>query len=157
TPTDAELLHRFVHLRDEPAFATLLGRHGALVWAACRAVLGHEQDAEDAFQATFLVLLRQCHAVRKESSLGSWLSGVARRVALRARRTAARRRSREEKQPAGAAEGPVAAAALRELQAILLEEVDRLPAKYRAPFVLCCLEGLGRVEAAAALGWKEGT
>jgi RNA polymerase sigma factor (sigma-70 family) len=157
TPTDAELLSRFASLRDESAFATLLGRHGALVWAACRAVLGHEQDAEDAFQATFLVLAQRCHSLRKETSLGSWLYGVARRVALKARRAATRRRLREEKQPAGAPEGPVAAAALRELQVILQEEVDRLPAKYRAPFVLCCLEGLGRVEAAAALGWKEGT
>jgi RNA polymerase sigma factor (sigma-70 family) len=157
TPTDAELLHRFASLRDEAAFATLVGRHGALVWVACRAVLGHEQDAEDAFQATFLVLAQQCHAVRKETSLGSWLYGVARRVALKARRTATRRRLREEKQVASAPEGPVAAAALRELQVILQEEVDRLPAKQRAPFVLCCLEGLGRVEAAQALGWKEGT
>jgi RNA polymerase sigma factor (sigma-70 family) len=157
TPTDAELLRRFARLRDEAAFATLVGRHGALVWAACRAVLGHDQDAEDAFQATFLVLAQRCHAVRKETSLGSWLYGVARNVAFKARRADTRRRLREERQRASVPQGPAATAALGELQLILQEEVDRLSAKFRAPFVLCCLEGLGRVEAAQALGWKEGT
>jgi RNA polymerase sigma factor (sigma-70 family) len=157
TPTDAELLRRFARLRDEAAFATLVGRHGALVWAACRAVLGHEQDAEDAFQATFLVLAQRCHAIRKETSLGCWLYGVARRVALKARRAAIRRRLRDQKYVASEPQGPPVAATLGELQVILQEEVDHLPAKYRAPFVLCCMEGLGRVEAAEALGWKEGT
>jgi RNA polymerase sigma factor (sigma-70 family) len=145
---DAELLRRFASTGDESAFAALAGRHGALVWAARSTVLGHQQDAEDAFQATFLVLAQRPRSVRQENSLASWVYGVARRIAWKLRTAAARQRTREQRHAASPPEEPASVAALRELQAILHEEVERLPAKYRAPFVLCCLEGQGRQEAA---------
>ncbi len=154
---DAELLARFAGQRDEAAFAALVARHGPMVLRLCRHVLRCEQDAEDAFQATFLVLARTAGSIRRGESLGSWLYGVARRVALRAGRAAARRRRREAGVSDMPADDPAAVAALRELQAVLDEEVSRLPPKYRGPFVLCCLEGRSRDEAAAELGWNRGT
>src|SRR5437764_2815584 len=120
--TDRELLRRFAEQQDQAAFAALVGRHGPLVWRVCRAALGHEQDAEDAFQATFLVLARKAGSVRDAGALGSWLYGVAARVALKARRGAARRRARElrARQPSREA---VSESAWRGVQAALDEEV----------------------------------
>jgi RNA polymerase sigma factor (sigma-70 family) len=153
---DRELLGRVAAGRDEAAFAEVVRRHGPLVWGVCRRVLGHEQDAEDAFQATFLVLARQAGTVRAGSSLAAWLYGVARRVAARARADAARRRRHEG---AAAAAASVAAADLRwdDVRVVLDEELARLPEHYRAPLLLCYLEGQTQDEAARALGWSEGT
>jgi RNA polymerase sigma factor (sigma-70 family) len=154
---DRALLQRFIRQRDESAFAVLMRRHGELVRRVCRGVLGHEHDAEDAFQATFLILARKARAIRKEASLASWLFGVARRTSLKAKQATIRRQQRHVPGPRAVPESPVSEAALRELQAILDDEVDRLPDKWRAAFAVCCIEGRSRAEAARELGWKEGT
>ncbi|HEV3119520.1 MAG TPA: sigma-70 family RNA polymerase sigma factor [Gemmataceae bacterium] len=153
---DACLLERFVALRDETAFAALVRRHGRLVLSVCRRMLRHEQDAEDAFQATFLVLVRKADSIAKRESVGSWLYGVAYRVAAKARRTATRRVLPLPSVlivPAAAND----AADWQELRPVLDEEINRLPARYRTPVVLCYLEGKTTEEAAAQLGWPRGT
>lgn len=148
---DAELLRRFVVGRDEAAFELLLWRHAAMVLGLCRALLHHEQDAEDAFQATFLTLARRGHAIRRGESLAGWLYRVGYRVALRVRTKAARRDARamasldpSELLAVARADEPE----LRELRQLLHQEVQRLPAKYRQLVVLCYLEGLTHAEAA---------
>ncbi|HMF15082.1 MAG TPA: sigma-70 family RNA polymerase sigma factor, partial [Gemmataceae bacterium] len=157
--TDAQLLQQFVARREEDAFAALLRRHGPLVLGVCRRVLRREQDAEDAFQATFLMLARHAESIRETNSVGSWLYRVAHRIATKAGIAMARRNTLEKRVTPGAnsAESPEHESSQAELQAVLDNEVARLPEKYRAPFVLCCLEGKTRTEAARELGWKEGT
>jgi RND family efflux transporter MFP subunit len=153
---DAALLARFATTRDEAAFAALVARHGPMVLAACRRVLGSPHDAEDACQAAFLVLARRAAALRINGSVAAWLHGVARRTALAARRSASRRRVHEALAippgPVPGADGDVA-----ELRAVLDQEIARLPAKYRAVFVLADLEGRDRREVAADLGLPVGT
>lgn len=162
--TDGQLLERYTACRDESAFVALVRRYGRLVRSVCHNILHHEQDIEDAFQVTFMVFACKAGSIRKSSSVASWLYGVAYRTAMNAKRTRSRRC---EAFPGGAwergelqarsREQPVAEASLREIQAILDEEVQRLPEKYRAPFILCCLEGKSRAEAGEQLGLKEGT
>ncbi len=156
--SDGQLLARFVQTREEDAFARLVGRHGGMVFGVCRRVLADAHDAEDAFQATFLVLARKAASVRKCDSVASWLYGVAHRVALKARSAAAARRQAEQRQVVRMTPSdPVAEAAWRELRPLLDEELARLPEKYRAPVVLCYLEGKTNDEAARLLGWTKGT
>lgn len=155
--SDGELLREFLSQRDEASFAALLRRHGAPVLRVCRHVLGHEQDAEDAFQATFLVLAQKAASIRKEASLASYLHGVAYRLSLRAKRDATRRRWHERHVPPRAAHVDAVDPSWREVQAIVEEEIARLPEKWRAPFLLCQVQGLGRAEAARQLRIKEGT
>jgi RNA polymerase sigma factor (sigma-70 family) len=151
---DRELVRRFAAWRDEEAFAALVRRHGTMVLRVCRRVLHDGHAAEDAFQAAFLVLSRKAASLRRAEAVGSWLYGVAYRLALKARAQSARRRACESK---GAvekpADDPLAELSVREARAILDEELARLPEKYRAPLVLCCLEGKTRDEAARHLGW----
>jgi RNA polymerase sigma factor (sigma-70 family) len=157
--TDGQLLEWFAARGEdgaEAAFEALVERHGPMVLRVCRRMLGNPHDAEDAFQATFLVLARQARSIRRRDSVASWLHGVAARVAARARADAARRRKHEQRSAAMAAEGRVAHGAPEEGRE-LHEELDRLPEKYRAPIVLCYLEGRTHEEAAQQLRWPVGT
>jgi RNA polymerase sigma factor (sigma-70 family) len=154
---DGELLARFVESNDEAAFAVLVERHGPMVLGVCRRLLAGLHDAEDACQATFLVLARKAASVRRRTSLGSWLHGVARRVAINLKRDQARRRDREQGRTLPPPADPAAEVSWREAQAILDEELQRLPERYRPPLILCYLECLTRDEAARQLGLAPGT
>jgi RNA polymerase sigma factor (sigma-70 family) len=154
--TDRQLLDDFAGQRDESAFAAIVSRHGAMVLGVCRRVLGHEQDAEDAFQATFLVLARNSVSIRKREALAEWLHGVAYRTAMKAKRSAARRRSHEDQVRHSTPEA-VSNPRWDEVQAVLDEEIRRLPEPFRSAFTLCVLEGKSGPQAAAELGCKEGT
>ncbi len=151
---DAELLERFVTRRDPEAFAALVERHGPLVLRVCRRALPDAHDAEDAFQATFLVLARKAGSIARRELLANWLHGVAARVAARARVEAARRLNREAQAEARPVSDPLAEVTARELCAVLDEELSRLPACYRAPLLLCYLEGQTRDQVARQLGWS---
>ncbi|HVK11616.1 MAG TPA: sigma-70 family RNA polymerase sigma factor, partial [Gemmataceae bacterium] len=155
--TDREALRAFVRLKDEAAFAGIVRRHGPMVLRVCRNVLNHAEDAEDACQATFLVLARRAATIANGEVLASWLQGVAYRTALRARRDAGRRRTREREAPVPARPDPAEAVAWSDVQVLLEAEIGRLPTRYRAAFVLCYLEGRSRAEAAAELGLSENT
>jgi C-terminal peptidase prc len=152
--TDRQLLERFSAGRDEAAFAALVERHGPLVWGVCRRALRHQQDAEDAFQATFLVLARRAGTVRWRDSVRNWLYEVASRLSAEARVKAARRRLHEGRAAAQARTETLPDDAARELGAVLDEELRRLPPRLRAPLLLCYLEGRTSDQAARELSWS---
>jgi RNA polymerase sigma factor (sigma-70 family) len=151
---DAQLLQRYVASQDEGAFAALVERHGPMVWGTCRRAAGDSHAAEDAFQATWLVLSRKARSIRDGGSLPGWLHRVALRLALAAPGTLVQ--EAPEDTPA-AAPGPEAEAEAREARTVIDEEVDRLPEKYRLPVLLCFFQGRTHAEAAAELGWPIGT
>jgi RNA polymerase sigma factor (sigma-70 family) len=155
--SDRQLLDQFVQGHKEPAFAALVNRHGSMVRGVCRSLLHHVQDAEDAFQATFLVLVLKAPSLNRPDTLASWLSGVAYRTALQARARANRRRRWEREAAMAYARHPPH----QQLSQDLREEIDRalahLPEKFRAPLVLCYLEGRTNEQAARLLGWPTGT
>jgi RNA polymerase sigma factor (sigma-70 family) len=153
--TDGLLLDRYVTERDEAAFAALVQRHGRLVLNVCRRMLRREHDVEDAFQATFLLLVRRANSIHRREAVASWLYGVAYRVAAKARAQNARRPVAAETLDLPAE--PDEARAWRDLRPVLDEEINRLPARYRAPVVLCYLEGKTAEEAAGQLGCARGT
>jgi RNA polymerase sigma factor (sigma-70 family) len=156
-PSDAQLLERFAVRRDGAAFAALVGRYAPMVLNVCRSVLRHEQDAEDALQATFLVLARKAASIRRPEAVAGWLHEVAHRVAGRAQANSIRRREIERQAlPVPAAESTMDMT-LRDLQRVLHAELRRLPDKYRLPLVLCYLEGRSQAEAAGRLGWSKDT
>jgi RNA polymerase sigma factor (sigma-70 family) len=154
--TDAQLLERFLAARDETAFATLVQRHGPLVFGVCRRVLGNVHDCEDAFQATFLILAQKARSVKKRGAIGSWLYTVAYRAALEARAARGRRAEREKQVPA-MPHAEVTAPEPQDWRPLLDRELNGLPEKYRTAVVLCDLGGLTRKEAARQLGLPEGT
>jgi RNA polymerase sigma factor (sigma-70 family) len=155
--SDGDLLERFVADRNESAVEALVLRHGPMVWGVCRRILRDHQDAEDAFQATFLVLARKADSIRPGGRVAGWLYGVARQTALKARARNRKRQAREQL-GVGFAE-PEAAPQERQddLRGLLDQQLARLPEKYRAVLVLCDLEGRTRGEAARQLGCPQGT
>jgi RNA polymerase sigma factor (sigma-70 family) len=157
--SDAALLDRFVRHADEDAFAEVVRRYGPMVQGVCRRVLGNADEAQDAAQATFLVLARKAAVIHPPGALASFVYGVASRLAQTARRAAARRRQREARcaLPPRPQPGPLDELTARELMDVLDEEVRRLPELYRQPVILCCLEGLSLEEAATRLGWTRGS
>ena len=156
--TDGQLLGYFLDQRDEAAFAALVRRHGPMVLSVCRRIAGNVHDADDAFQATFLVLVRKAASVQPREFVANWLYGVACNTARKARALATRRQARE-KQVTAMPEPETRERPLvdLDLQILLDQELSRLPDKYRAPLVLCDLEGKSRKEAARQLGWLDGT
>jgi RNA polymerase sigma factor (sigma-70 family) len=155
--TDSQLLEYFVSRRDEAAFEALVRRHGPMVFAVCRRVIGNLHDAEDAFQASFLVLARKAASVSPREAVGNWLYGVAYRTARRARAVSARQRAREKQVKDMPHPSTEPADPLQELGPLLDQELSRLPDKYRLPLVLCELEGRPRKEVARQLKLPEGT
>src|SRR5262245_54785700 len=137
---DVDLLERFKQNRDERAFEELVRRHGPLVWSVCRHLLPHHADAEDAFQAVFLGLVRGAGAIRSGQALPAWLHGVAVRVAAKVKRGAVRRRQREQRASVPEADRPVPDGTWSSLMTAVHEEVRQLPDAERTAFVLCDLE-----------------
>jgi len=148
--TDRQLLGDFTARRDEKAFAALVARHGSMVLRVCRRVLNHEQDAEDAFQATFLILARKSASIRKPNGLAEWLHGVAYRTALEVKRSAARRRGHETRLWTVMRKAAVSPT-WDDVQSVLDEEIQRLREPFRTAFVLCVLDGKSGPQAAKEL------
>jgi RNA polymerase sigma factor (sigma-70 family) len=154
--TDGELLECFIYQRDEAAFEALLRLHGPMVLGVCRRIVQNEEDAEDAFQATFLVLVRRAASIRPRRMVGNWLYGVAQNTALKARAMNNRRRLKE-KEVVVSPKPQASPADWQQVQALLDEELRGLPDKYRAAIVLCDLESMSIREASRQLGCPQGT
>jgi RNA polymerase sigma factor (sigma-70 family) len=155
--TDGQLLEGYIRRRDGAALEALVQRHGPMVWGVCRRVLSNYHDAEDAFQATFLVLVRRAASIASREFLANWLYGVAHQTALKARATTRKSRARERQVQEMPEPEAVQQDLWHDLQPLLDQELSRLPEKYRIPIVLCDLEGKTRREAARQLGCPEGT
>jgi RNA polymerase sigma factor (sigma-70 family) len=155
--SDSQLLERFVGQRDEAAFEVVVWRHGPMVLSVCRRLLRHEHDAEDAFQATFLALVRKAGSIGKRQALASWLYKVAYRVALKARERAEKRAQCEKRAVHSPIAGPPEDVVWRDLRPVLDDEVSRLPERFRVPIILCYLEGKTVEETARQLGCPVGT
>ncbi len=155
--SDRQLLEQFVKERDSAAFRGLVVRHGPIVLQMCRGVLHDAHDAEDAFQATFMVLVRKARSIQDPDSLGGWLRGVAYRTALRARCRAARRHVIERTRATMVRSETAPADFSPDVRQMVRTELERLPDSYREPVTLCYLEGLTHQEAARRLGWPVGT
>jgi len=156
-PSDAELIERFSSRRDEAAFAELVNRHGPMVQGVCRRILANAHEAEDVFQAVFLVLVQKSASIRRPELLANWLYGVACRIARKARIRAIRQEARERKAEKMPTHEQFLDLEWAELKKVLDEELSRLPEKYRAPLVLCYLRGHTNAEAAEQLGWPSGS
>ena len=157
TLADDRLLARFYQSHDDAAFGVLVARHGPLVLGVCQRILGNASDAEDAFQATFLVLVRKGATLRQPENLASWLYGVAHRTARNLKAKAALRSKRESEASEMPRPSELSDMTYRELAAILDEEISKLPPKYKLPLLLCYLEGKTNAQAASQLGWPEGS
>jgi polysaccharide export outer membrane protein len=155
--TDSQLLDHFVREQDHGAFRSLVSRHGPAVLQVCRGVLQDPHEADDAFQATFLVLVRKAPAIKEPDLLGGWLRGVAYRTAIRARCRAARRRAFERARAEMSRVDEFPDEIAPELRQMIHDELDRLPDTYRQAVTLCYVEGLTHQEAARKLGWPLGT
>jgi RNA polymerase sigma factor (sigma-70 family) len=155
--TDRQLLEQYIAKRDETAFEALVRRHGPMVLAVCRRVVANHQDADDAFQATFLVLVRKATSVSPPDRVGNWLYGVAYRAALKSKTDSARRGAREKQVNSHPEPATVEMGLWSDLIPLLDQEISALPDKLRLPIVLCDLEGKTRKQAARHLGWPEGT
>ena len=155
--SDKDLLKRFLDNREEAVFKILVRRHGPMVFAVCQRILQESHDIEDAFQATFLVLVRKASGIGRPELLGNWLYGVAYRTARKARASAARRQAHERQVASMTPSAPGLELAWRELRDLLDAELHRLSERYRAPLVLCYLHGKTNAEAAQMLGWPVGT
>ena len=154
---DGQVLEAYISHRDQTALADLVLRHGPMVWGVCRRVLSNHHDAEDAFQATFLVLVRKAASIVPREMVANWLYGVAHQTALKARATAAKRKGRERQVATMPEPAAIDQNLQPDLQPLLDDELSRLPDKYRVLIVLCDLEGKTRKEAARQLGVPEGT
>jgi RNA polymerase sigma factor (sigma-70 family) len=154
---DAELLKKFSSGHDESAFEVLVKRHGPMVQGVCRRILGDIHEAEDAFQAVFLVLVRKSASIRKPELLANWLYGVACRIARKARMRAIRKENRERQAGKMPTQDQLLDLEWAELKAVLDDELSQMPERYRAPLVLCYLRGQTNAQAAAQLGWPTGS
>lgn len=155
--TDSQLIEALLSKRDEIAFETLMLRHGPMVWGVCRRIVHQQQDAEDAFQATFLILLQKAATINPRGMVGNWLHGVAIRAAQKAKSDRYRRQGKEKKAAEIRNKESSEVMPDGELQQLLDQELQRLPVKYRVPIILCDLQGKTRGQAAQELGWPEGS